>query len=85
MAEIKRAQEIAALSLWINANVGWAFYSARQDEQAIIALRNTLWMDPNFALAHLYLGWAYEQKGMLGEAIAAFQRAVSVSGRSGDT
>ncbi len=39
-------------------------------------------MDPNLVPAHLVLGWSYEQKGMLQEAIAEFHRAVSLSSGS---
>jgi Flp pilus assembly protein TadD len=39
-------------------------------------------MDPSFVPAHLVLGQAYEQKGMVREAIAELERAVSLSGGS---
>ena len=35
--------------------------------------------DPNFAPAHLYLGWAYVQKARYEEAIAAAKKASSLS------
>jgi Flp pilus assembly protein TadD len=39
-------------------------------------------MGPNFAPARMVLGQAYEQKGMLQEAIAEFERALSLAGGS---
>jgi hypothetical protein len=36
-------------------------------------------MDPNFAPARLVLGQAYEQKGMLKEAVAEFERAAGLA------
>jgi len=42
-------------------------------------------MDPDFVLAHLWLGMAYEQKGALEEAIAEFQRAIALSGGGTET
>ena len=36
----------------------------------------TVEMDPTYALAHWYLGLAYEQRGMFAEAIEEFQKAV---------
>jgi len=36
-------------------------------------------MDPNYWVAHLYLGRAYEQKGELSEAIAELQKARQLS------
>ncbi len=52
---------------------------ARQYDQAISQLRNTLEMDPNFALPRMVLGQAYEQKGMYPQAIAELQKAAAVS------
>jgi tetratricopeptide (TPR) repeat protein len=37
-------------------------------------------MDPNFVSALWYIGWAYEQKSMYTEAIAALQNAARISG-----
>jgi tetratricopeptide (TPR) repeat protein len=52
---------------------------ARQYEQAINQLRNTLEMDPNFALPRMVLGQAYEQKGLYQQAIVELQKAASIS------
>jgi tetratricopeptide (TPR) repeat protein len=53
---------------------------ARQHDQAIEQLLRTLNMDPNILPVQVFLGRAYEQKGMYKEAIAEFQRAVALSG-----
>ena len=42
----------------------------------------TVEMDPTYALAHWYLGLAYEQRGMFAEAIEEFQKAVALSQRN---
>ena len=52
---------------------------ARQYDQAAEQLRNTLEMDPNFALAHLVLGETYEQKGDIPRAIAELEKATATS------
>ena len=39
-------------------------------------------MDPDFVPGRWVLGQAYEQKGMLSEAVAELERAVSLSGGS---
>jgi hypothetical protein len=39
-------------------------------------------MDPTFGVAVFFLGQAYEEKRMLPEAIAAFERAVGLTERS---
>ena len=52
---------------------------ARQYDQAIEQLQNTLDMDPNFALPRMVLGEAYEQKGSYQQAIPELQKAASIS------
>jgi Flp pilus assembly protein TadD len=77
LAEIRRARELDPLSPLVNTNVGMALYLARQYDQAIEQQKRTLELDPNFIPAHWPLGLAYEQKGILAEAIAEFQKAAS--------
>lgn len=73
LAEISRAQELDPLSLAISADHGAFLIWLRRPDQAIEQLRQALSMDPNFALAHFWLGRAYESKHMYPEAIAGFQ------------
>jgi tetratricopeptide (TPR) repeat protein len=70
--EIKRALELDSLSLIINTKVGWVYYYSRRYPSAIDQLRNTLEMDKNFPLAHLFLGLSYEQSGQLPQAVSEF-------------
>ena len=79
LEQINVARRLDPLSLSINFSYGWRLYMARQYDQAAQQLRNTLEMDPNFALAHLVLGQTYEQKGDDGQAIAELQKAVASS------
>jgi DNA-binding winged helix-turn-helix (wHTH) protein/TolB-like protein/Tfp pilus assembly protein PilF len=79
VSELKRAQQVDPLSLTINSVVGWMLYFARDYDKAIEQEKIVLEMDPNFALAHRYLGLAYEQKGMYEEAISEFQRSRTLS------
>ncbi len=76
----KRAEELEPLSPIMGSVVGRNLYFARQYDQSIEHLRRVLDIDVNFPPAHLYLGWAYEQKGMFEEAIAEFQKGSSLSG-----
>jgi len=78
-AEGKRAQELEPLSLIINFNVALTFYFSRNYDQAIDQFQKTLELDANFPPPHTYLPAAYEQKGMFEEAIAGFQRAITVT------
>jgi len=80
--EKKKAQELDPLSLVINTTVGWTLYFARQYDQAITVYQKTLDLDPNFFRAHLFLGQVYEQKGMYANAIAEFEKAISLSRQS---
>jgi len=52
---------------------------AGQDDLAIEQLHKTLEIDPNFALAHFYLGLAHFRKGAFAEAIPELQRAITLS------
>lgn len=74
LAEIKRAEKLDPLSLLIKADKGSVLYYARQPNEAISVLRETIDMDPNFAIPHFFLGQAYELKGMFSQAIAEFQK-----------
>jgi TolB-like protein/DNA-binding winged helix-turn-helix (wHTH) protein/Tfp pilus assembly protein PilF len=82
IAESQRARELDPLSNIINTWVGSRYFFARQYDKAIEAYRNAVEMDPNFVPARLVLGQAYEQKGMLREAIAELETAVRLAGGS---
>jgi eukaryotic-like serine/threonine-protein kinase len=80
MTELKRAQDLDPLSLVINAVVARDLIFQRQYDSAMEQLRKTLEIDPSFALAHSYLGLAYEQKGLFAQAISEFQEWQRLSG-----
>jgi eukaryotic-like serine/threonine-protein kinase len=82
IAEIKYARELDPLALIINAEVGWAYYFARQYDKAIEQYRKTLEMDPSFGVAHMFLGTSYIQQGRHAEAISELRQAVEMSGGS---
>jgi Flp pilus assembly protein TadD len=42
-------------------------------------------LDPQFGIAHYFLGQVYEQQGRLEEAVAAFARARDLTGQSAET
>jgi TolB-like protein/DNA-binding winged helix-turn-helix (wHTH) protein/tetratricopeptide (TPR) repeat protein len=82
IAESQRARELDPLSSIIDAWVSSRYYFARRYEDAVKEGRNAVDMDPNFAPAHLVLGHAYEQKGLLKEAVAEFEIASGLAGGS---
>jgi tetratricopeptide (TPR) repeat protein len=77
--ESKQALLLEPLSLGINLHLGWHYLYSRQTDQAVEQLLKTLEIDPAFALGLCFIGQAYEQKGMYREAVAAFEKAVSLS------
>ncbi len=79
LAEMNLARSLDPLSLSVNFSLGWRLYMARQYDQAIAQLLNTIEMDPAYLLAHIVLGQCYEQKGQYGLAIAELQKAASLS------
>ncbi|MBA3355568.1 MAG: winged helix-turn-helix domain-containing protein [Pyrinomonadaceae bacterium] len=79
MAEIRRAGEIDPLSLIVSAAEGYIGYFGHDFDETIRQCEKTLEMDPNFVPAHWFLGWGYVQKGMFAQAVATFQKAVSLT------
>ncbi|PYX79301.1 MAG: hypothetical protein DMG66_04225 [Acidobacteria bacterium] len=77
--EIQRALELDSLSLIINTKVGALDYYARQYDPAIAQLRKTIEMEPNFSLAHLYLGLALQQKGEVAQAISELEKGLKMT------
>ena len=74
VAEIRKAQELDPLSLVIHADVALLLYYARRYDEAIEQSAKTLELEPNFALAHYYQGFAYERKAMYADALRAYDR-----------
>ena len=78
MPELKRALEIdPTVTL---PRIGFFFYFARQYDEAIRRDLKLLEATPNFSLAHLTLGLAYEQKKDFSRAIPELKRAIELSG-----
>jgi tetratricopeptide (TPR) repeat protein len=76
IVEAKQAQELDPLSDIVNTHVGFVCIWGSRYDKAIEELQTTLTMNPNFYLAHYYLGLAYRAKSMIEEAIAEFEKAV---------
>jgi TolB-like protein/tetratricopeptide (TPR) repeat protein len=84
IAEIRRAQKLNPLSLIIRTHLGLMLHRGRRYDEAIEQLGQTLEMEPDFAAAHYFLAWAYEQKGMDVETIKHLEKALAVSPGSPD-
>jgi tetratricopeptide (TPR) repeat protein len=80
LTEIQRAVELEPLSLSFNLLWARILLFIRQYDRAIDQFHKTLELDQNFAVAHEWLGDAYEQKGMHREAIVEWGKALTLSG-----
>lgn len=67
--EIEYAQQLDPLSPIISSNAGFYSYFQHRYDEAIQQYQKTLEIDPQFWVAHHYLGLAYAKKGMHREAI----------------
>jgi tetratricopeptide (TPR) repeat protein len=74
------ARELDPLSLMIGMSAADPFFYARQYDRALAHLRLILEQAPHFFPALFNIGRVYVQKGMYGNAILAFEKAVELSG-----
>ncbi len=81
ITQIEAAQRYDPLSPILGAAAAFVFYNARQYERCLEELRQALHQTPDFYVTQQGLGWAYCQKGMYADAIAASRKAVMLSGR----
>jgi eukaryotic-like serine/threonine-protein kinase len=72
-AEIERAQELDPLSVPIASDMGFLLHYSYEQDRAAEELRKALEMNPQFPLAHLFLGRVYQAKGLYEQAIAEYQ------------
>jgi tetratricopeptide (TPR) repeat protein len=75
--EIQSAQAIDPVSPIIEAAKGSLFYFTRQYDQAIESFQMALELDAGFALAHSFLGFAYEAKEDYQKALSEHDLAIS--------
>jgi tetratricopeptide (TPR) repeat protein len=80
--EMRAAMEIDPLSLIANAALGWTLYYAGHYGEAVAQLDQTLTLNADFELAHLWRGLALLELQRHAEAQQAIERAVQLSGGS---
>jgi TolB-like protein/tetratricopeptide (TPR) repeat protein len=85
VAAAARARRLDPISLIVNAIEGSLLYFAERDELARARLEKTIELDPNFWIAHLFLGKVFLETGDYAEAIAAFNRAKELSHGNSET
>jgi len=76
---IDKARKINPLSPFIITDMGFCMYYGTKYDDAIQSLKSTIELFPNFGLAHLWLGRAYQAKKMYPEALAEYQIARTIS------
>ena len=76
----RHARELDPLSPLLNMTAADPFFFSRQFDRAIEHLLTLLEHEPRFFPALFNLGRAYVEMGMFREAIAAFEKAVQLSG-----
>jgi tetratricopeptide (TPR) repeat protein len=82
IAEIRQALELDPLSVRMHVDLGEVLLYARRHDEAIEALKHAIEMDDGRENAHWDLAIAYEQKGLVDEAIAEYLRAATLRGYS---
>jgi tetratricopeptide (TPR) repeat protein len=79
LAELKHAQQLDPLSLFIGVDLNMPFYVARQYDLSIEQSQRVIEMEPNYQLAHYTLALALAQKRDYATAISEFKKANSMS------
>ena len=82
LGEMHRALDLDPLSPHFGFGSARLFFFMRQYDAAIDQYRKTLELDPNFSIAHEWLGYAYEKKQMQKEAVTEWSKALTLSGES---
>lgn len=80
--EVMVARELDPLSLIVNTNVGWVFFRARRNDEAIVELKKALALDPTYLQAHIRLVDSYWYAGRVDAALEASETVARLSQRS---
>jgi len=84
LALARRAQRLDPVSAGAQMNVGMILYFARRYDDAVVAIKETLDLDPDFGPAYVTLGRIYLAKGMPDRAVAELERARGLMGHRPD-
>jgi len=83
VAEARRARELSPLSPIINVELGGTLVRVGRYDEAVQQVHKALQIDPKFDRAYATLAAAYEGQGDRPKAVAALEKAASLSGRAG--
>ena len=86
--QVKQAQKLAARAAelddgdpWAHLALGYVAFTRRRTEEAAEEFRRAILLNPNFAAAHGYLGWALALDGQSDPATAHLGEAIRMSPR----
>jgi TolB-like protein/Tfp pilus assembly protein PilF len=77
--EAARARELAPVSVDSSSFVGLILYRSRRYQEALVACRNALELDPYYPVVHWFLALIYLQLGDIPAAVAELNKAVELS------
>ena len=77
VAQVRRVRRSSHCLLSCTITLPGCSLLARRYDEAIAQCRSAIDMDPNFPMAHLWMGISLEQQGLYDEAIASLDRAVT--------
>jgi TolB-like protein/Flp pilus assembly protein TadD len=75
LSELRRAQALDPLALIFAADAAAVLCLMREPDKAIEQCHRVLGLDPTFARAHFYAGWAHAQQDELRDALTALEKA----------
>jgi TolB-like protein len=76
-----RALELDESDPWAHMALGYLAFSGRRTGEAVYHFRAAIDLNPNFAVAYGYAGWALSHDGQTDEAIKYLQQAMRMSPR----
>jgi eukaryotic-like serine/threonine-protein kinase len=82
LVELQEAERLDPLYLQVKTQIGYVHYFHHDFDRAIEQFERVLALEPSFAFAHYALGDVCTQTGQYGRAIAAFNKAIELGGRS---
>ena len=82
LLELEAAERLNPLDLQVKTQIGYVHHFRRDVDRAIEQFARVLALEPSFAFAHYAMGDACTQKGEYDRAIAEFNQAVALQGRS---
>jgi tetratricopeptide (TPR) repeat protein len=80
--EMKKARQVDPLSALMHGLSGALRYNERNDEEALLHLRNALAINDKLWVLHLWIAKPFERMGNIEQAIQEYQAAFELSGGS---